>query len=111
VTVGEWLRRRTPAPPDALRVRVTALLGDSLSRDARQTTDVCLAAAERLVATLVSADCTTRESALDLLTADALVTYAFEAAGEAPASLSARASEAMTRIAAIGGISSNGATA
>jgi hypothetical protein len=110
VTVGEWLRRRRPAPPDALRLRVKAQLGGYLSRDVRYAADVFLAAAERLVQTLASADCTTRESALDLLTADALVTYAFEAAGEAPATLSARASEAMTRIASIGAISSNGAT-
>lgn len=102
MTVGEWLDRRTPAPPDALRTRVTTLLADSLAHDVRQAPDVCLAAAERLVETLLSGNCTTRDSALDLLTADALVTYAFEAAGEAPVGLAERAAEAMTRIASIG---------
>jgi len=41
-----------------------------------------------------------RESALDLLTVDALVTYAFEAAAGAPESLEATATAAMIRLAA-----------
>jgi hypothetical protein len=111
VTVGEWLDARSPAPPEALRKRVNGLLTDSLARDAARTADVCLAAAERLLATLLAANSTTRESALDLLTADALVTYAFEAAGEAPIDLTTRASDAMRRIASIGATASDRATA
>ncbi len=39
-----------------------------------------------------------RALALDLLTADALVTYAFEAAGDDPAALPALARNAMRRL-------------
>jgi hypothetical protein len=92
-------------------MRINGLLIDSLSGDAARTTDVCLSAAERLLATLLAANSTTRESALDLLTADALVTYAFEAAGEAPVDLTTRASDAMSRIASIGATASHRATA
>jgi hypothetical protein len=102
VTIGEWLAERRPSPPPALRSRIRAMLGESLAHDSADTVEACLGAAERLVATLLAGNSTTRDSALDLLTADALVTYAFEAAGEAPADLVARASEAMTRIASIG---------
>ena len=106
MTVGDWLAARTPAAPDALRSRITALLHDSLSRDAAQAGAVCLAAAERLVATLLASDSSTRESALDLLTADALVTYAFEAAAETPGTLAAHAADAMSRIASLGATAS-----
>jgi hypothetical protein len=61
-----------------------------------------LAAGERLVGSLLDDEATSRGSALDLLAADALVTYAFEAASERPAELSARAASAMARIAALG---------
>ncbi|MFL5608605.1 MAG: hypothetical protein ACJ8AD_19270 [Gemmatimonadaceae bacterium] len=102
MTIEEWLAERRPSPPPALRTRMAALLGESLAGDAADTTEVCLAAAERLLQSLLAGNSTTRDSALDLLTADALVTYAFEAAGEAPAGLVARASDAMARIASIG---------
>ncbi len=47
-------------------------------------------------------DCSTRDSALDLLAADALVTYAFEAASESPLELAQRATDAMVRMAVLG---------
>jgi hypothetical protein len=102
VTVGEWLARRTPIPPPALRARIHAELGDALLLDAREMPDACLRAAERLLEGLLRRGGTSRESAFDLLTADALVTYAFEAASESPADLVARASAAMVRIASLG---------
>ena len=101
MTVGEWLAARTPAAPSALRARLEAQLGDALSEDAREASSRFLDAGERLVATLLASGSTSRDSALDLLAADALVTYAFEAASEAPAGLATRASEAMVRIAAL----------
>jgi hypothetical protein len=111
VTIGEWLAERRPPPPPALRTRIAALVGASLARDAADTMGVCLDAAERLLETLLAGDSTTRRSALDLLTADALVTYAFEAAGETPGDLVARAADAMARIAAIGAMAPDQATA
>jgi hypothetical protein len=44
-------------------------------------------------------DTEARESALDLLAADACVTYAFEAAADEPAKLGARAEAAKVKIA------------
>ncbi len=111
MTVGEWLARRTPAPPPVLRARVELALAESASLDASAATDACLRAAERIVDELLGGNCTSRESALDLLTADALVTYAFEAASESPADLAARAGEAMRRIASLGAAPREGATA
>lgn len=110
-TVAAWLAERQPAPPPALARRIGEALGDSAQRDAAETADVCLAAGERLVTTVLGEDDASRDRALDLLTADALVTYAFEAASAAPGELSARAARAMTSIAALGAPASAGARA
>lgn len=101
MTVREWLMRREPAPPAALAARLEAVLGGSGDENAGEAAAVCLRAAERIVTELLRGDCASRESALDLLAADALVTYAFEAAAESPATLAATASAAMQRIAAL----------
>jgi len=111
MTLGEWLGQRTPPPPPALRRGVEQALGESLALEATSAADACLACAERLITALLRSDCTSRELALDLLTADALVTYAFEAAGESPAGLATRAAESMRRIAALGVAQREGATA
>ena len=102
MTLARWLDARAPAPPAALRDRIDAALGDDLTRESTDVFEACLAAAERLVRTLLGENATSRDSALDLLAADALVTYAFEASSEHPAGLARRASAAMTRIAALG---------
>jgi hypothetical protein len=102
VTVDEWLRTRAPQPPAALSVRLGAVLGESLNRSSQEIPEVFLAAGERLVAELLRSNSTSRDSALDLLTADALVTYAFEAASDTPSAIDAYASAAMTRMAALG---------
>ncbi len=106
VTIDAWLAARTPAPPPALRGRIAEALraegvtgANGLEPD---VTPACLRAAERMLDQLLRTDSSTRESALDLLTADALMTYAFESAAGAPADLPARAAEAMRRIAALG---------
>jgi hypothetical protein len=101
-TVAGWLAMRQPAPPSALEGRLRAALGEDARRDARDAADVCLAAGERLLATVLRDDEANRECALDLLAADALVTYAFEAASESPADLAARAAHAMSAIASLG---------
>jgi hypothetical protein len=102
VTVGEWLRSRTPQPPAALSARLNAVLAESLGESADRVPDVFLAAGERLVTEMLRNDSTSRLSALDLLTADALVTYVFEAAGGDVSTIDGRAVGAMTRIAALG---------
>jgi hypothetical protein len=60
-----------------------------------------IAASERVVAQLLLNDPASRESALDLLVADSLVTYAFEAASVQPETIAALAGSAMQRIAAL----------
>ena len=102
MTVGEWLEARTPRPPAALIARLRAVLAESLGESSEHVPDVLLAAGERVVAELLQSNSTSRDSALDLLTADALLTYAFEAAGSDVPTIARRATEAMGRIAALG---------
>lgn len=109
-TVAQWLAEREPAPPPALLRRLTEALADDAECDASQTADACLAAGERLVATVLSDEEAKRDYALDLLTADALVTYAFEAASGNPGQLPARAAHAMARIASLGAPAPAGAS-
>jgi hypothetical protein len=100
VTLVDWLRERTPAPPAALSARVVQTLGARSEAEATTAPELCVAAAEELLRSLLSRPTAGRESALDLLTVDALVTYAFEAASEDPESVTDRAVAAMTRLAA-----------
>lgn len=95
-----WLAERQPAPPPALAARLRdALAGVSGPAD-DAVAERCLAAGEHLLAGLLARDCGSRDAALDLLAADALVTYAFEAASTEPARLEERAARAMTNLAA-----------
>ena len=97
MTHARWRDAVTPPPPPALAAAVEAHLA---SPDA-VTPDAYLEAAVRLLAALLKDGCISRENALDLLVADALVTYAFEAASnDPPASIIERAHRAMIRIAA-----------
>ena len=102
MTIGDWLRSRTPQPPAPLAERIADVMGDAMDAPAESLPERCIAAAEQLVADLLARDNTSRDSALDLLTADALATYAFEAASEHPDSIARRAESAMERIAALG---------
>lgn len=74
-----WLDQREPAPPSALRARLDRavddgpeLLPEHLARLGRA-----------LLAQVAARPAAGRELALDLLAADAFVTYAFEAQAEA----------------------------
>ena len=100
MNLREWLHARTPAPPDRLLTRVEEVLGERCERDANEGAELCLAAADELLRDLLSRKSAGRESALDLLTVDALVTYAFEAASASADELGIRATDAMQRFAA-----------
>ena len=102
MTIDDWLDARTPRPPAALDARLRAELGDARHQDAERVPEIFLDAGERVVAALLRSNSTSRDSALDLLTADALMTYAFEAASASPAEIDRRAAEAMARIARLG---------
>lgn len=101
VTVADWLARRTPPPPPALLTRLQQLLAPYADRPSSEAPQSCLAAGEWQLAALLAHGDTARNSALDLLAADALVSYAFEAAADAPETLEQLATDAMTRIAEI----------
>lgn len=92
-----WRDAVTPPPPAALAAAVES----HLASPDDVTPEAYVEAAERLLAALLEQGCVSRENALDLLVADALVTYAFEAASdETPAAFIRRAHNAMVRIAA-----------
>jgi hypothetical protein len=75
-------------------------LGDA-GDSAANPFDVCLAAASTLLRQTVRGNAAGRETALDLLAADALVTYAFEAAADDVNALDGRAVGAMRHLGAL----------
>lgn len=98
MTIGDWLATRTPAPPEPLATRLADALAPVLGRDASEVPDAALGAAAELLEALLRDRTAGRDRALDLLAADALVTYAFEAASENPERIAARADAAMARL-------------
>ena len=103
MTVLDWLRQRSPAPPRRLTDRIGEVLGRRGHADSRDAPEHCIAAAAQLLLDLAERSSVGRESALDLLTVDALVTYAFESAAAQPATIPMRADAAMAQLAAAGG--------
>lgn len=102
MTHARWRDAVTPPPPAALAAAVEAQLAspEAVTPEA-VTPEAYLEAAERLLAALLKDGCISRENALDLLVADALVTYAFEAASDGtPAQIIELGSRAMASIAA-----------
>ena len=100
MTIGEWLDARGAGVPPHLMQRVREALGDKLAEDVSAAPERCAEAAAHIADTLLAAGSTGRDSALSLLAADALVTFAFEAAADAPARLQERAHAAMRTLAA-----------
>lgn len=77
-TLAAWLAGRRPLPPGALAARIRDAVGDEAGAPPQ-----ALAGLGARVLDHVAAQATQdRRHALDLLTADALVTYAFEAQAE-----------------------------
>lgn len=97
--VSAWLATRTPQPPPQLLARLDAMTAEIASRDA--SSDAFLAAAEAAMHDLLRDGCLTRQSALDLLAIDALVSYAFEAAADDPDRLEEFAIRALARISSL----------
>jgi hypothetical protein len=100
-TVGGWFDALSPAPPEGLRVRLAALLQPFGHLPERQVPEVCLDVGQQLLDALLASGSTTRETALDLLAVDALITYAFQAAADEPSLMEARAARALASIAAL----------
>lgn len=72
----------------------------ALGAKSSSTAPDLLDAAERLLDKVLSSDCESRASALDLLTVDALITRAISEAANDPATLDKFATDAMRRLAA-----------
>lgn len=83
MTDSNWLSRRSPAPPEELASAIRdALNSRNITSDPPTPTEL-LETAQSILEKVLQTECATRESALALLTADALVTYALEVANEA----------------------------
>jgi hypothetical protein len=98
---GQWVASHAEQPPAALRARLDATLNTTAADSATPVAPALLHAGQNLLSTILSSGSTQRDAALDLLTADALVTYAFEAAADEPSLLDARAADAMRAIASV----------
>jgi len=77
--LSTWLSVRTPAAPQALAGRIT----DAVDNEAGAPPRTLAVLGARLLDRVATATTQDRRQALDLLAADALVTYAFEAQAEA----------------------------
>ena len=102
MTLGEWLAAREPAPPAALADALHAELGDVLDVPLAEAPGALLKAGERVLERVLRAEPQTPAIAPDLLLADALVTYAFEAVAESASDADRLAREAMSRLGALG---------
>jgi len=101
VTHAEWARQRAPLAPPALIRRLGAIFGSHPGWNSHGRAEAFQRATEVLARRVLAADGSNRSDALDLLTADACVTFAFEAAADDPATLGERARVLQQRIAAL----------
>jgi len=100
VTFRAWLREQSPAPPPRLSNRIGETLGTALDADLSAAPALCLASAEALLRDVLGRPSAGRDVALDLLTVDALVTYAFELLSADLQTLDDMAAITMRRLAA-----------
>jgi hypothetical protein len=101
VTVRDWISHRSATAPPKLTEQVLYALGRDADDDVARTGDRCLTAAARSLETILADRRFGRDSAIDLLTVDALMTFAYEfASSTAPSaeSLDELASKGATRI-------------
>jgi hypothetical protein len=87
--------KESQLPPIELEASMRSAMNDNASPGANDL----LAAAERMLDKVLRTDCEARASALDLLTADALMTRALEIVAGDPSLLDEFPEEAMRRIA------------
>ena len=95
IRLTDWLAARIPRPPDELSSALILAVGDTACTES-DIAPALIANAKQLLSTVG----TDRAAALDLLAADALITYAMEAAAES-GSVEAVASDAMQQIAGV----------
>jgi hypothetical protein len=99
VRAGDWIAQAQPEAPERLVTRVREVLATNPKAKQSGVAEALLDAADVLLRLVLrEGDELARERALDLLAADACVTWAFEAAADDPGTLSARAQETMQRL-------------
>jgi len=95
-----WIEAASPDAPERLVARVRDILAGNPAWAALPVPEALVEAADVLLAlVLAEGDGPARDRALDLLAADACVTWAFEAAADDPSALAARARDTMARLA------------
>ena len=92
---ADVMRAQRMATPDALERSMRGALGDA----SHASPEAILTTAERLLERVLAGDCESRDSALDLLTVDALVTKAMEIAARDADLIASFPEQAMKRIA------------
>ncbi|HJP86221.1 MAG TPA: hypothetical protein VJ852_09540 [Gemmatimonadaceae bacterium] len=103
ISFAQVMRRQGMATPTALQQSVRRALidyGAPASINGDGSAEETLSAAERLLDRVLAGSCESRESALDLLTVDALVTRAIEIAARDPELIEKFPELAMKRIVA-----------
>lgn len=99
---ADWLSRRAPEPPAEVASAIRdALEARNITSDAPSPTEL-LETAQWLLEKVLQTECDTRDSALTLLTADALVTYALEVANDSTGQLGDFPERAMKTLATQG---------
>jgi hypothetical protein len=98
VTPREWLRERRPEAPRSLLARMETLLGPTADHEVTDLFTVLLDASSRTLDDVIASPTAGRETALDLLAADAFATYAFEVSATSPDRLTTHARRALRRL-------------
>jgi len=93
--LSDWLASRTPRPPQELSARLEQIVGDDACKD-YEIAETLVAKAKGILSNVGN----DRTAALELLAADALITYAMEAAAESD-SVERVAEQAMIEIASV----------
>jgi hypothetical protein len=101
ISSAEWLSSRKPETPPALMACVRDLLESHPEWERLSRVDAFIEASEVLLRRVLEGGAVARANALDLLAADACVTWAFEAAADDPGTIAGRAERATKDIAAI----------
>ena len=99
IDAAGWLALRIPVPPPQLARRLSSIVEGRVCADLTELSAVLVDEALNVVSGL-SDD---RSGAFDLLVADALITYAMEAAAEDGPKVESIALDAMQRIAHVAG--------
>jgi len=100
MTHAEWAADRSGEAPPALVQRLREIFAAHPEWDALPHVDAFTHAAEWLSLRVLESEAS-RPVALDLLVADACITFAFEAAADDPATLGVRAASAQARLSAL----------